>query len=457
MIQDLANYRLPADWSPGAPRWKLALWLVVGQVLLASELPGTPWRRWLLISFGARIGNGCRLKPRLRVKSPWRLVVGDHCWLGENVWIDNLAPVTLADRVCLSQGAFLCTGNHDYRSRGFELTLGPIQVGAEAWICARAVLAPGTVVGAGAVIGLGAVASGRVAPGQIMAGNPAVVVGQRQTRAIAQPPSILIIVPTLNSHPLLPRLVASLRAQTFTHWRVLFIDGPSSAEHRAHLQHLCAADQRFSWQEQDPARPGIFGAMNQGFGQASPSDWLLFWGSDDWAASPTALEQAAAATTACDLLVGQGRYASLNAGGEPVPGRRTAFRWRHSYRLSLFLGSTPPHQATLIGPGSRQRLASYRAGFRLSADLDYFLELSRSQGLRVKLLPVELVRMAVAGISGVQHRRRLQEVRQAYRRAFGVLWWFPFLLRYLQRAGSAVRPRLRGLPSRKEAEPCPDC
>jgi len=140
-----------------------------------------------------------------------------------------------------------------------------------------------------------------------------------------------------------------------------------------------------------------------------------------------------------------------------MPGRRTAFRWRHSYRLSLFLGSTPPHQATLIGPGSRQQLACYTPGFRLSADLDYFLELSRSEGLRVKLLPVELVQMAVAGISGVQHRRRLQEVRRAYRRAFGLLWWCPFLLRYLQRAGSAVRSRLRGLPARKEAEPCPDC
>ena len=272
-----------------------------------------------------------------------------------------------------------------------------------------------------------------------------------------QLPPILLIVPTLNSHALLPRLVASLQSQTFGGWRVLFIDGPSRTDHRSYLQALCAVDPRFSWQEQDPARPGIFGAMNQGFAEAGPSDWLLFWGSDDWAAGPGALERAAQATAGCDLLVCRGRYAAGGAGAEPVLGRLTAFRWRHTYRRSLFLGSTPPHQASLIGPGTRRRLAAYRPGFRLAADLDYFLELSRSPGLRVRLVPLELVHMATGGVSGLQHRRRLQEVRQAYRQAFGGLWWLPFLLRYLQRLASALRGRPAMVASEREARPCPGC
>lgn len=166
-------------WTPGAPRWRQALWLLLGQPLLASDLPGTPWRKRLLRTFGARIGGGGRIKPRLRVKFPWRLVVGDHCWLGEAVWIDNLAPVSLGDRVCLSQGAYLCTGNHDFRSHGFELKVAPIRIDDDAWIAARAVLAPGTEVGAGSVVGLAAVASGLIEPGVIMTGNPAMVVGRR--------------------------------------------------------------------------------------------------------------------------------------------------------------------------------------------------------------------------------------------------------------------------------------
>ncbi len=253
---------------------------------------------------------------------------------------------------------------------------------------------------------------------------------------------ILLIVPTLDSFPLLPRLVESLQGQTGGDWRVLFIDGPSGAEHRAWLDRLCAGDQRFRWIPQDPAEPGIFGAMNQGFAEAGPPDWLLFWGSDDWAATPDVFARIAQALDPDqpDLIVCRGRYVSSHA-GDAFLGRSTAFRWSGTYLRSLFLGSTPPHQATLIGPGARAHLARYTPGFRLSADLDYFLQLSRWPDLRVRLLELELVRMAVGGASGVQHRRRLYEVRRAYRRAFGWRWPLPFLLRYVQRGLSLLEPR----------------
>jgi glycosyltransferase involved in cell wall biosynthesis len=254
---------------------------------------------------------------------------------------------------------------------------------------------------------------------------------------------LLLVVPTLDSHGLLPRLVASLQRQTFAGWRVLFIDGPSGTKHRAWLEALCGRDGRFHWQPQDPAEAGIFGAMNQGFAAAAPDDWLLFWGSDDWAPASevfarvfSRLERGGAAP---DLLVCRGRYVNFRSGAA-MPGRGTAFRWRGTYRRSLFLGSTPPHQATLIGPGARRHLARYERGFRLSADLDYFLQLSRWPDLNVQLLDLELVHMAEGGLSGVQHRRRLREVRRAYRRAFAWRWPLPFLMRYLQRGVSLLEP-----------------
>ena len=179
-IQDLAAYRTPADYSPGRSLPVLSLWFCLGSPLLsASWLPGSAWRVQLLRRFGASLGRGCRLKPGLRVKFPWRLRCGDHCWLGEDVWIDNLASVTLGDRVCLSQGAYLCTGNHDYRSADFGLRLGSITVGSDAWIGARAVLAPGTNVCEAAVVALGAVASGKVPPATVVRGNPSKPSGSR--------------------------------------------------------------------------------------------------------------------------------------------------------------------------------------------------------------------------------------------------------------------------------------
>lgn len=259
--------------------------------------------------------------------------------------------------------------------------------------------------------------------------------------------SLLIVVPTLNSASLLQRLLNSLRLQAWAHWKLLFIDGHSGAQHRQWLFQCCTNDPRCRWLDQSPDEPGIFGAMNQGFALAGPADWLLFWGSDDWAAGPTvlaqvaaALERAASQDTTPDLLVCRGRYVDAANG---VLGRTTMFQPASllnsaAYRRSLLLGSTPPHQATLFGPGARERLASYAPGFRLSADLDYFLQLSRQQGLRVQCLDLELVHIADGGVSGQQTQRRLQEVRLAYHRAFGFYWWFSFLMRYLRRVASLL-------------------
>jgi putative colanic acid biosynthesis acetyltransferase WcaF len=183
IAQNLNSYQLPSYWHPGAPWIVQTLWFCIGAPLvMARWLPGSAWRVHLLRCFGSRFGHGCRLKPGLRVKFPWRLVVGDACWLAEDAWIDNLAPVTLGDRVCLSQGTYLCTGNHNFRSPGFDLLLGPITIASDAWIAARSVLAPGTQIGSGAVVALGAVVSGSVPAGAIVRGNPALVVGQRRAK-----------------------------------------------------------------------------------------------------------------------------------------------------------------------------------------------------------------------------------------------------------------------------------
>lgn len=180
VLQNLADYRLPPDWTPGASLWRQILWFMVGSPLVANRwLPGSPWRRQLLRAFGADVGSGCRIKPGVRVKFPWRLRVGAHCWLGEDAWIDNLAAVTLGDRVVLSQGAYLCTGNHNFRDPAFPLVVQPIVIGNDVWVGAKAVLAPGTVVGAGAVLALGAVVARTVPPRAVMRGNPAQVAGQR--------------------------------------------------------------------------------------------------------------------------------------------------------------------------------------------------------------------------------------------------------------------------------------
>jgi putative colanic acid biosynthesis acetyltransferase WcaF len=169
----LDQYTL-GDYTPGASILKQLLWFFLGAPLVKSSLlPISGFKVWILRCFGATIGQGVRIKPGVKIKFPWRLTIGNHCWIGENAWLDNIAPITLEDHICLSQGVYLCTGNHDWSHPHFTLTPGPIWVKQGSWIAAKAIIGPGVTVGCGAVLGLGSVTGQSLQPMTIYAGNPA--------------------------------------------------------------------------------------------------------------------------------------------------------------------------------------------------------------------------------------------------------------------------------------------
>lgn len=175
-------------YLPGRPFWVRSLWLVVEALTLLNPI-FVPYglKARILRAFGARIGQGVVIKPGIHVKYPWRLVVGDRVWLGERVWIDNFVPVTIADDACVSQGAYLCTGNHDWADPGMGLVVKPVAVEAGAWIGAFARIAPGVTVGRESVVTLGSVLLKDAEPRGVYTGNPARRVRERTIRDVPGP------------------------------------------------------------------------------------------------------------------------------------------------------------------------------------------------------------------------------------------------------------------------------
>ncbi len=167
------------EFDRGASRLKEFLWIVVSGTLFASSVPGSRWRVALLRLFGAKIGAGVVIKPRVRVKFPWRLAVGEHCWLGEGVWIDNLAQVKISDHVCVSQGVYLCTGSHDWSLNSFDLVVKPISIGRHSWLGAMSRVAPGVSIAEGAVLGFGSIAKADLQAWSIYFGCPAEFIKER--------------------------------------------------------------------------------------------------------------------------------------------------------------------------------------------------------------------------------------------------------------------------------------
>ena len=173
-----------SEYSPGASLLQQALWFFIGDRLVQSRLlPFRSFKVGILRLFGAKIGLGVNVKPGVKIKFPWRLVVGDHVWLGENVWIDNLATVTVESHVCISQGAYLCTGNHDWSDVAFGLKTGEIYLQEGCWLGAKTAIAPNVIVGRGAILTLGSVALCSLDPMTIYTGNPARAI---RTRTITQ-------------------------------------------------------------------------------------------------------------------------------------------------------------------------------------------------------------------------------------------------------------------------------
>lgn len=179
MLQtDLTTYD-NAWYQPGS-RWKVVLWFLISPLTINSYLPlPVAFKRGLLRGFGAKIGRGVVVKPHVNVKYPWFLEVGDYAWIGENVWIDNLAPVRIGHHACLSQGAMLLTGNHDYTRTSFDLRIAPITLEAGAWAGAKTLIGPGVVMGSHAVLAAGSVATTSLEPYGIYQGNPAQLIRKR--------------------------------------------------------------------------------------------------------------------------------------------------------------------------------------------------------------------------------------------------------------------------------------
>lgn len=176
---DLASFN--NSWfDPGRGALVRSLWCLVNCLFFLNPIPvSIALKRRFLILFGARIGDGVVIKPRVNIKYPWNLQIGGHSWIGEGVWLDSLTLIRIGENVCISQGAYLCTGNHDWKSTKFGLIVGPIVIENNAWIAAQASVGPGVTVRNGAILGFGAVACQDLEAWSIYAGNPAAKIRQR--------------------------------------------------------------------------------------------------------------------------------------------------------------------------------------------------------------------------------------------------------------------------------------
>ena len=178
-FQNLKKFKLPPNFR-GRKAWYVQLWWLV-QMLFFKTSPQFmyPWRRFLLRCFGAKIGKGVLIRPTAHVQFPWKLEVGDYCWIGDGVVLYNLDLIKIGSHAVISQRSYLCTGSHHHYKTDFAIYMKPIHVGSQSWLAADVFIAPGITIGFGTVEGSRSSVFKSLPAGKICFGTPAEVIKDR--------------------------------------------------------------------------------------------------------------------------------------------------------------------------------------------------------------------------------------------------------------------------------------
>lgn len=166
-------------YNPGHPVKRFFWYIANICFFLFPFFPFSSAKVFLLRLFGAKIGKGVIIKPSVNIKYPWKLSIGNYSWIGENVWIDNLDEVEIGNNVCISQGALILSGNHNYKKSTFDLLLKKIVIEDGVWIGAKSIVTQGIICGSHSVLTAGSVASSNMEPYTIYRGNPAQKIKER--------------------------------------------------------------------------------------------------------------------------------------------------------------------------------------------------------------------------------------------------------------------------------------
>jgi putative colanic acid biosynthesis acetyltransferase WcaF len=171
-FQRLDQFTLPAGFR-GKSAVYVQLWWIV-QALFFKPLPQIcfPLRRLILRAFGARVGEGVRIRPGVEVTFPWKVSIGANSWIGDNVTLYSLGAISIGHNTVVSQNSYICAADHDYSDPAFAIRARPVRIEDEVWVASDVWVGPGVTIGSGAVVGARSTVTKDLPAAMVCAGSP---------------------------------------------------------------------------------------------------------------------------------------------------------------------------------------------------------------------------------------------------------------------------------------------
>jgi len=147
---------------------------------IGAHIPSRTARRCYLRYYlggfgdGTSVQMGCRFLNGRKVHFGRRNVINFGCMFDGRKF-----SIRTGDDVSIGPEAAILTLGHEPQSPVFSDRGGNVTLGSHVWIGYRALILPGVTIGDGAVVGAGTVVTKDVGPFEIVAGNPARRLGER--------------------------------------------------------------------------------------------------------------------------------------------------------------------------------------------------------------------------------------------------------------------------------------
>jgi len=256
----------------------------------------------------------------------------------------------------------------------------------------------------------------------------------------------ILICPTKDCSLDTEKLVKSLIVQSHKEWLMLIVDGSTEKEELRKMEEIANSDSRIDLIKEVKDNPGIYSSMNQGCMAiakfAEETDWIGFWGSDDWASDSDAfkrlsdfIEDNKMNLIGVNILVNKGKYVNKKTQMEGRSAHYSRFeRLRRPKTLlnDMKWGKCPPHQCSLISKELLGNGAIFDTSLELAADLDFFLRQS-CKGASVANTGIDIVRIQNGGVSHRKVRLRTREVARVYKKHLSRHWIITMIARYARR------------------------
>lgn len=160
-------------------------WLHLSRVVNYYNYTHVQEKRKLRRGAGAKFSPTVSFANAERIELGKRVAIGAHCsiWAGQ-----HHGRIVIEDDALLGPHVMVTVGNYSFAGPGpvgeTPMLEQDVRLGRNCFIGAYAIILPGVTVGENAAVGAGAVVTKDVAPGVVVAGNPAKQIGVRDGRTL---------------------------------------------------------------------------------------------------------------------------------------------------------------------------------------------------------------------------------------------------------------------------------